>query len=131
MCNPARRVPAPATCKAGRLRRQLQAYRLRRPVPLRPLPLPAAASSVAMPRDASRRLDYRPSLRQPRPWRGFATLPPAPPARLRRAPHAARPAALAADLAAGALRRLRLLADARRRRRMWLIFVKVCPLGKC
>ena len=126
-----RHFPAPATRKAGGLSRQQQACRLRRPAPLRHLPLPAAASSVARPRDASRRLDSRPSLRQPRPWRGFATLPPAPPARLRRAPHAARPAAGAADLAAATFGRLRLLASARRRRRMRLNYVKLCLLGKC
>lgn len=48
MCNPARRFPAPATCKAGGWSRQQRPFRPRCPVPLRPMPLPAATSSVGL-----------------------------------------------------------------------------------
>lgn len=48
MCNTARQVPAPATCKAGGWSRQQRPFRPRRPVPLRPQPLPAEASFAGL-----------------------------------------------------------------------------------
>lgn len=46
-------VPAPATCKAGGLRRQLRLFQPRRPVPLRHTQLRAATSSAGLSLDRS------------------------------------------------------------------------------